>query len=146
MPAAVVAAGGAGVGVAEGVLDVLQGGAEAEGLGGVGVAQAVRGDAGGEAGGAAEPADLLVGGLVAVAALAVAAEEDRSGGAAGEVVVEGPDDGRGEGDAGGLAALAGDLEDAVAVVVAVVADLGVEGFGDPQPAEGEQGDQGQRPG
>ena len=33
MPAAVVAAGGTGVGVAEGVLDILQGRAETQGLG-----------------------------------------------------------------------------------------------------------------
>ena len=94
---------------------------------------------------AAEPAELGVGEAVAVGAFAGAADEDASGGAAVEVVVEGPDDGWCEGDAGGLAAFAGDLEDAVSVVVAVVADVGVEGFGDPQAAEGEQRDQGQRP-
>jgi hypothetical protein len=62
MATAVVPAGGARVGVAEGVLDVLQRGAEAEGLGGVGVPEAVRGDAGGGAEAAAAiraQADLL---------------------------------------------------------------------------------------
>ena len=117
MAAAVVPPRGARVGVAEGVLNVLQCCAEPEGLGGVGVAEAVRGDPGREAGVAAESAELGVGQPVAVAALTGPAEEDAAGGAAGQVVVEGPDDRGGEGDAGGLAALAGDLEDAVAVVV-----------------------------
>ena len=93
----------------------------------------------------AELGDLFVSGLVAVAAFAVSGDEDPAAATTGEVVVEGADDGRCEGDARGLATFAGDLEDAVAVVVSVVADLGVEGFGDPQAAEGEQRDQGQRP-
>src|SRR4051794_4962395 len=60
VPVAVVAPGGAWVGVAEGVLDVLQRGAEAEGFGGEGVPQAVRGDGVRcfDAGGAGEAADL----------------------------------------------------------------------------------------
>jgi len=45
-----------------------------------------------EAGLAAEPDDLFVGGLVAVAALAVAADEDPPGGASMGVVVERADD------------------------------------------------------
>lgn len=45
-----------------------------------------------------------------------------------------------------LAASAGDLEDAVAVVVAMVADLGIEGFGNPEAAEGEQADEGRERG
>jgi hypothetical protein len=53
------------------------------------VAEAVRGDPGRQAGLAAEPADLFAGGLVAVAALAVAGDEDPAGGAAVDVVVEG---------------------------------------------------------
>ena len=52
----------------------------------------------------------------------------------------------GRGRPGRFAAFAGDLEDAVSVVVDVVADFGVEGFGDAQAAEGEQRDEGQRPG
>jgi hypothetical protein len=47
VPAAVIVPGGARVGVAEGVLDVLQRRAEPEGLGGIGVPEAVRGDAAG---------------------------------------------------------------------------------------------------
>jgi len=62
------------------------------------VAQAVPGHSGGEAGVAAELGDLLVGCLVAVAALAVAADEDAAGGAAVEVVVEGPGDRAGRSD------------------------------------------------
>ena len=70
------------------------------------MAEAVGGDPGGEAGLAAEAGDLFVGGLVAVAVFAVAGDEDPTAGAAAvEVVVEGPDDGGCEGDAGGLAAL-----------------------------------------
>jgi hypothetical protein len=57
-------------------------------------------------------------------ALAAGCEEDPSGGAVAEVVVEGTDDGRGERDAGGLHPCV--LPSApVAVVVTVVADLGV---------------------
>src|SRR4051812_32075089 len=106
VPAAAIPPGGARVGVAEGVLDVLQGGAEPEGFGGVGVPETVRGDPSGEAGVPAESSELGVGEPIAVAALALAAGEDGSGGAAGEVVVEGADDGGCEGDAGGLAAFA----------------------------------------
>ena len=102
----------------------------------------MRGDAGGEVSLAAEPAELGVGQPVAVAALTGPAEEDAAGGAAGQVVVERADDRGCEGDAGGLAAFAGDLEDAVAVVVAVVAEVSAQGLGDAQPAEGQQGDQG----
>jgi hypothetical protein len=69
------------VGVAEGVLDVLQSGAEPEGPGGVGVAKAVRGDAGGQADVAAEPAKLGVGEPVAIGAFAAAADEDAAAGA-----------------------------------------------------------------
>ena len=75
---------------------------------------------------------------VAGAAFAGPADEDPAVGATGQVVVEGTDHGGCEGDAGGLAAFASDLENPVSVVVAVVADLGVESFGDPQAAEGEQ--------
>src|SRR4051794_8178726 len=81
VPAAVVPPRRPWVGVAEGVLDVLQRRTEAEGLGGVGVPEAVRGDPDGEAGLAAGPGDLLVGGLVAVPAFAVAAGEDATDGA-----------------------------------------------------------------
>jgi hypothetical protein len=62
--AAVVAPGRAGVGVAERVLDVLERSAEAQALGGIGVPQAVRCDAGRKLGRAAESAELLVGELV----------------------------------------------------------------------------------
>ena len=68
----------------------------------------------GQPGSPAKPGDLLARSLVAVAALAVAGDEDAAGSPSVEVVVKGPDDGWGEGDAGGLAALAGDFEDAVA--------------------------------
>src|SRR3954453_13089262 len=110
VPAAVVAPRGAWVGVAEGVLDVLQRGTQAQGFGGVGVAQAVRTDAGGEVGGLAEPKELLVGELVAVAVAAVGSEKDRSVTTPLEVLVEHAHDGRRECDAGGLAALARHLE------------------------------------
>src|SRR3954467_10569898 len=108
VPAAVIPPGRPWVGVPQGVLDVLQCGAQPEGLGGVGVPEAVRRHAIREAGGAAEPAELGVGQSVAVGTLAGAADEYAAGGPPVEVVVERPDDGRGEGDAGGLAAFAGD--------------------------------------
>jgi hypothetical protein len=66
VPGAVVAAGGARVGVAQGVLDVLQRSTQAEELGGVGVAEAVRSDTGPQAGGPAQPIELGVGEPVAV--------------------------------------------------------------------------------
>ena len=78
MAAAVVPAGRPWVGVAQGVLDVLQRGAQSEGLGGVGVAKAVRGHPGRQGGFAAESAELGVGEPVAVGAFAGAADEDPS--------------------------------------------------------------------
>ena len=123
VPAPVVAAGGARVRVAEGVLDVLKCRPEPKRFGGVGVPQTVRRNARGEAGGEAEPGDLLLRGLVAVPGLAITRDEDSAAGAVAEVVVKGPNDGWGEGDPGGLVALAGDLEDAVAVIVAVVPNV-----------------------
>src|SRR4051794_1865645 len=139
--AAVVAPCRAGVGVAEGVLDVLERGAQAQGFGCVGVAQAVWRDAGGQAGGAAESAELLVGELVAVAVTVGAGHEDRAGGALCDVVIERAHHRGSERHARWLATLAGHLEHSVAVVVAVVADVGAERFGDAQPAEGQQRDE-----
>ena len=40
---------------------------------------------------------------------------------------------------GALAAFAGDAQDPVTLVVAVVADVSAESFGDPDPAEDQQG-------
>src|SRR3954462_14874737 len=84
VPVAVVAAGGARVGVAEGVLDVLQRCAEPEGFGGVGGAEAVRGNPGGEARLTAEPAELGVRQPVTVGAVAGSADEDPAGRAASQ--------------------------------------------------------------
>src|SRR4051794_27101664 len=102
MPAAVVAPRRAGVGVAEGVLDVLERGAQAQGFGGVGVAQAVRADAGRGPRCLAQSQQLLVGELVAVAVAAVGCQEDRPARAVSEVLVERAYHGRRERDAGGL--------------------------------------------
>lgn len=76
----------------ERVLDVLQCSAQVQGLGGVGVAQAVGRDAGREASGAAETGQLLVRAAIRVAGGAVPCEEQRSAGALLEVGVEASDD------------------------------------------------------
>jgi hypothetical protein len=87
--ATVVAAGGAGVGVASGVLDVLERYARLAGQGDEGVAEAVRGElvAVLDAGRGAESADETEG-LGAVPAVAGGGDEDRAVGAGVEVGVE----------------------------------------------------------
>ena len=57
--------------------------------------------------------------------------------------VEGAADGGREGDEDGLAAFAGDAEDAVAVFLAEVADVQAGGFEDPQAEQAEETDQGE---
>src|SRR4051812_9666083 len=98
VPVAVVAAGGAGGGMGERVLDVLQRRPRAQRFGGVGMPRAVRAHAGGKLRGLAEPKELLVGELVAVAVAAVGRGEERPAGAAVEVGVERAHHRRGEGD------------------------------------------------
>ncbi len=89
VPGPVVAAGGAGVAVAQGILDVLRGDADGECFGGEAMAQAVRLDqvGRGDAGGLGEALDQVVGGLVRQWA-AGAGQEDRPAGALTDQVIE----------------------------------------------------------
>lgn len=81
VPAVVVSAGGAGVGVAGGVLDVLEWDAGGEGFGDEGVAEAVGCDLGGcgDAGVAGQSLDHLESGGVGEFCGAVVVEEQPSG-------------------------------------------------------------------
>jgi hypothetical protein len=67
---------------------------------------------------------------VPVHAGAAAVVQDRSAGAVADGGIEGAADGRRERDEDGLAAFAGDAEDAVAVFLAEVADVQAGGFED----------------
>src|SRR4051794_29591777 len=110
--AAVVAAGGARVGGAEGVLDVLQRHAAGQRLGGEGVPEGVRlGQLGrGDAGGAGQAAQLGVHAAVGVAGGAVVVEEDRPAGALADQRIQGADRRRRQHDGGDRAALAADAQ------------------------------------
>lgn len=87
---------------------------------------------GGTAGLGAEPAGLFVGELVALPAGSVGADKDRAGGAVAEVIVEGRTK-AGRGRRGRSCRPCSDRENSVAVVVAAVAHIGVERFGDRRP-------------
>ena len=86
------------------------------------------------------------GGGVAVKARAAMGHEDRSGGALADAEVEGPGGAGGHWHDDDLAALAADLQRAVAPLEAEVADVGPEGLGDAQAVEGEEAGQGMVPG
>jgi hypothetical protein len=68
-------------------------------------------------------------------------EQDGSASAVADGPVEGAADGRREWDEHGLAAFAGDAQDAVAVFFAEVADVQPGGFEDPQSEEAQETDQ-----
>ena len=63
---------------------------------------------------------------------AAAVEQDRAGGPVGDGGVEAAADRGRKGDEDGLAAFAGDAEDAVAVFLAEVGDVRAGGFENPQ--------------
>jgi len=92
---------------------------------------------GGDVGLLGQSAHDAVGGR-AVEAPAGGGGEQRSGGAPGEVCLEGPYGGRGEGGFGPLAAFALESQDPVSLVVVEVFDVAGECFGDAQAVEGEQ--------
>jgi hypothetical protein len=141
VPVAVVAAGGARVGVAQGVLDVFEGGAGLAGGGGEGVAQRVW----------ADPVGVRQPG-VAVEAAAGVGDDQRPvqlldahagrGRADGEVAVQGAGGAGVEGAAVYPAAFAGEGQGAVVEVVAEVLDVEPAHLADPQAEVGEQGDHG----
>src|SRR4051794_14144355 len=138
-----VAAGGAGVGVADGVLHVAQRDAFVEGGGDEGGAHGVRADAFGvgDAGVAGEAADEAPGGDP-VEGGAGGGGEDGSVGALADQRVEGNQDGGGERGGGAFVAFAPVAQYPVAVGDGQVVDAGGGGLADPQSVGEQQGDQG----
>src|SRR3954447_23893646 len=128
---AVVAAGGAGVGVADGVLDVAQRDAFVQGGGDEGGAHRVRADAvgAGDAGLAGEAADEAPGGDP-VEGGAGGGGEDRPLGAVADAGVERDEHAGGEQCGGAPVALAAVAEHSVALGDGEVVDAGVDGFAD----------------
>ncbi len=108
------------------------------------MAKAVRADPLGDPGPAGEALHGAIGG-VAVHPPALGPEEDRPGRPLADVEVEGPGCARREGDGDVLSALAHDLEGPVPALEVEAVDVGAEGFGDPQPVEGQGGKRGQGP-
>ena len=83
------------------------------------------------------------GGAVPVHPGAAAGEQDRARGAVADGAVDGAADGWWQRDQDDLVAFAVDPQDAVAVFLAEVVDVGAAGFEDPQPEQAEHGDQGE---
>jgi hypothetical protein len=81
------------------------------------------------------------GGGVPVHPGAAAVEQDRAAGAVGGGAVDGPADRRGQRDQDDLGSLAAYTQDAVAVFLAQVGDVGAGGFEDPQAQQPEHGHQ-----
>jgi hypothetical protein len=80
-------------------------------------------------------------GAVPVQPAAVGSEKHRSLAALADRGVDGPGGARGERDGDDLAALAGDHQGAVAPLDPHRLDVGAGRLGDPQPVQGQQGDQ-----
>jgi hypothetical protein len=83
------------------------------------------------------------GGGVSVHPGAAAVEQDRPAGPARGGAVDGPADRRRQLDQDDLGALAADAQDAVAVFLAQVGDVGAGGYEDPQAQQPEHGHQGE---
>ena len=94
----------------------------------------------GDPGAAGDPADDPPG-AVPVQPPPVGGQEDRSFGALADGQVDRPGGARRERDGDDLAALAGDGQRPVPAFEAQVLDVGAGGLRDPQPVQGEQGDQ-----
>ena len=133
---AVVAHGGARVGVRCGLLHVAQRDPGVEGGRNERVPQGVRADLLGDPGAPGDPADDP-GGAVPVQPSPVASEEQRPFGALAGRQAERPGGARRERDGDDLAALAGDDQGAVPALQAQVLDIGTGGLRYPQPAEDE---------
>src|SRR5215210_2757071 len=103
--------------------------------------EAVGTDPLGDPGSAGKPLDRAVGGVAVHPAL-LDAEEDRPRRPLADVEIKGSGRPGRQGDGDVLAALAEDLERAVATLEVEVVDVGAEGLGDPQTIEGEQGCEG----
>jgi len=147
VPGAVVAAGGAGVGVASGVLHPVQRHPGVEGQGDERVAQVVRVQAarlvhpGGGREAAYQPPDRGP-----VEAGPAGAEKQRPGASVRDVGLEGIHGLRGERHGGPPAALAHDPQHPVPAFGVDVADVEGAQLGGPQPIKGEQQHQGVVPG
>ena len=123
-----------------GFLHVAQRDAGVERGGDERVPQGVRPDGLGDPGAAGDPADDPPG-AVPVQPPAIRGQEDGSFAALADGQVDRPRGARRERDGDDLAALAGDHQGPVAALDAERFDVGAGGFGDPQPVEGQQGDQ-----
>jgi len=139
-PGAVVAHGGAGVGVAGRFLDVAERDTGVEGSGDERVPQGVGSDPFGDACLAGDaPHDAGRG--VPVESPAVGVAEEGTFVSFADSEVDGAGGAGRERDGDHLAALAGDHQGAVAALEPEVLDVGAGRLGHPQPVEGEQGDQ-----
>ena len=138
-PRAVVAHGGARVGVGGSLLHVAQRDPSVE-TGDETVPQCVRADVLGDPGAPGDPADDP-GGAVPVQPLAVRGDKEGSFGALADRQVDRPGGARGEGDGDDLAALSGDDQGPVPALQAQVLDVRAGGLGYPQPVQRKQGDQ-----
>jgi hypothetical protein len=138
---AVVAHGGARVGVGGGFLHVAERYPCVEGGGDERVPQGVRAYLLGDSRAAGDPADDA-GGAVPVQPLPVGGEEQRARGPLADGQVDGPGGTWGERDGDDLPALAGDDQGPVTAFLAQVLDVRAGGLGHTEPVEGQQGDEG----
>jgi hypothetical protein len=141
----VVPHGGAGIGVAGGLLHIPQRNPGVQRGGDESVAERVGPDTFGDAGPSGDAAHDPSR-RVAVDPTVVGSDEDRSLAAFTDREINGPRRAGRQRDGHDLATLAQDRERAVAALQAEVLDIGADGFGDPQPVEREQADQGVIPG
>jgi hypothetical protein len=141
LAAPVVAHRRARVGVRCGLLDIAQRYPGVEGGGDEGVAQAVRGDPLGDPHSPGQPLHCSVGGG-AVHSPSFGVDEDRPDRSFADVQVKGAGGARCQRDGEVLAALADDSQRAMATIHVQVADVGAERFGDAQPIQRQQDDQG----
>jgi hypothetical protein len=121
-------------------LDISQGDASIEGCGDECVAQRVRPDGLGDTGAAGCPADNP-GGAVPVQPSAISSQEQRPVAALADGQVDRPRRARRQRDDDDLAAFAGDGQRPVATLGAERLDAGASGLRNPQPVQGEQGDE-----
>jgi hypothetical protein len=139
----VVAHCGAWVGVACGDLNVAEADSCVEHGGDEGVPEHVRVSAAdAHSAGGCEVAETAGGG-VPVHPGTARVQQDRPVGPAAASAVDGPADGGRQRDEDHFGALAADPQDAVAVFLAEVGDIGTGGFEDPQAQQAEHGDEGE---
>jgi hypothetical protein len=138
---AVISHSGAGVGVRSGFLHTPQGDAGVQRRGDKRVPQGVRPDRLAEPGAAGDPADDPRRAMP-IQPTAIGGQKDRSFGALANSQVNRPRGPWRQRDGDDLGALAGNDQSPVPALDAQALDVGAGGFGDPQPIEGQQRDQG----